>query len=197
MRELIARLRRRYAIFKALLERGNEIERDFPQAALIGIGFNAVWWAAIEHQLDFFIFWHANTHEGDNRADHPRALSAKLDYLKKKVERDDTFPDESKKILRELRLELAEIAQRRHDFTHSFMPIDDPRSDWKFTRLRYEGKNLRAVHKIYGIEDLQRLSNDIVEKVHQVSPFVQAHCDEWLIANRSLFTNSPDENPRP
>lgn len=197
MRTILSRFKRRYQIFKAILQQGNRVEQIFPDAALLGIGFNTVWWAALEHQLDLFIYWHSITRMGDNRPDHPRALVKKLDYIKTQVERDETLSADDRAFLRKLRLELAGISQERHDFTHSFMPINDPRDDWQFVRLRYEGKNVRAMRSTYNIEGLQALSQRIVEKVHQVSPFVQRHCEDWLKANRNLLMSSPEENPRP
>jgi len=196
MKALIARLRRRYWIFKELLERGNEIEQGFPQAHLIGIGFNTIYWAAIEHQLDILIHWHAVTRLGDNRKDHPRSLVNKLDYLKK-IEKDQALESDNRALLREIRLSLANMSEARHDFTHSFSPIGDPRASWSAIRFRYEGKNLKAVQKRFQIEDIQSLTQDITREIGRLSPLVQTLCQDWMIANRSRFMSSSTEKPCP
>ena len=197
MKALLARFRRRYTIFKAILERGNQIERDYPHAALIGIGANAINWASIEHALDLFIFWHAVTRYGDGRSDHPRALSRKLDYLKKNVEKDTSLPEDDRVTVRNIRLSMAELAELRHDYTHSFTSILDPTANWDFVRLRYEGKNIVPVRKVYSIEDLSDLGRKIASEHHRVAPFVKKHCQDWMIANRNLFMSSSTEKERP
>lgn len=193
---ILDRLKRRWRIVRHFARETKEVEQAFPHAALMGIGFNAVWWAAIEHQLDLLIFWHSYTRLGDERKDHPRMLSNKLDYLKT-MERDETISDDDRAEIRRLRLAMADTSERRHDFTHSFMDIAEPNADWPFSRLRYEGKNLRVVKRVYDIEQLAGLSAEIQALVAEFSPLVERLALPWLNSNANLFTNSDTGRPRP
>lgn len=192
----LARMKRRWHTVRHIANEANQIEQHFPYAALTGIGFNAVWWAAIEHQLDMLVFWHSYTRLGDERDEHPRSLSNKLRYMKS-IERDKSIVDADRVEIRRLRLQIAEIAERRHDFTHSFMDIADPTADWPFSRFRYEGKDIRLVRRTYDIEQLSALSADIHALVGDFSPLVERLALPWLKINASLFTNSSMEKPRP
>ena len=196
MKTLIARLKRRWIIMKALAGEASQIEQAMPYAHLVGIGFNTVWWAAIEHQLDILVHWHAVTRLGDDRKDHPRALTNKLDYLKK-VEKDLSLGEAERSLVRSIRLRLTEMAELRHDFTHSFAPIGNPHDPWSATRFRYDGKNLQAITKKFQIEDIQLLTNDIAAEIGRISPLVQRLCEDWLIANRSRLNPADSEFQSP
>lgn len=167
----LANLKRRWRIVQHIAEETKSTEQIIPFAALAGIGFNAVWWAAVEHQIDLLIFWHSYTRLGEDRAEHPRALTNKLRYMKE-MEGDETLSEGDRVDIRRLRLKMAKLSERRHDFTHSFMDIADPRMDWPFSRIRYEGKNLRVEKKVYDIEQLVALSEEIRQLVSDVSPML-------------------------
>lgn len=192
----LAKLKRRWRILQHIAEETKSAEQHFPYAALTGIGFNAVWWAAIEHEIDLLVFWHACTRLGESRNDHPRALVNKLRYMKT-MERDETLSDEDRVEVRRLRLRLADVSKRRHDFTHSFMDIANPTADWPFSRFRYEGKNLRLVKKTYDIGQLAALTEEIRQLVGEVSPFLERLALPWMNNNRNLFASSSAEKPRP
>jgi len=192
MKALIARFRLRYQIFQKLLKEGNEIEQALPHTALIGIGFNAVWWAAVEHQIDLLIFWHTSSRHGEERDEHPRALVRKLRYLKN-IETDEEIDSSDQEAIRGIRLKMAELSDIRHDFTHSFMSIGVPEADWPFTRLRYEGKNIRVEKKAYDLTQLSRLTDEIRQTVSDVSPLVERLALPWLKTNENLLVNSKAE----
>ena len=194
--KFLSRIKHRWHIMKRLLEETNQTEAYYPYAALTGIGQNAVWWAATEHQLDLIVFWHAFTRLGDERPEHPRALARKLRYLKE-IESDITLTQEAKLQIRDIRLSMAELSEKRHDFTHSFMDIADPRTDWKFARLRYERKNIRLERKVYDIEQLAELTREITKLFGKIADWSRPEVQPWLKSNRSLIINSSTENPRP
>lgn len=186
---ILARVKRRWRIVRYLAEEANQAEQYFPYAALTGIGNNAVWWAAVEHQLDLLVFWHAFTRFGEAREEHPRALTNKLRYLKT-MEQDQTIGEDDRAEIKRLRLAIADISERRHDFTHSFMNIVEPTADWPFARLRYEGKNVRLERKTYNIGQLAALTTEIQSLVTDFSPLVERLALPWLKSNANLFTNS-------
>lgn len=192
----LANLKRRWRIVQHIAEETKSTEQVVPFAALAGIGFNAVWWAAIEQQIDLLAFWHAYTRFGDDRAEHPRALINKLRYMKS-METDDTLMEDDRALIRRLRLNIADMSERRHDFTHSFMDIAGNHGDWPFTRLRYEGKNLRVVKRTYDLEKLADLTEEIRQLIDEIAPFTERLVLPWLSANQSLFVNSTAENARP
>ena len=190
-------IRRLPAKVKSAVMGWRNVDRRFPDAALIGIGFNTIWWAVIEQHIDLLVFWHSCTRHGDNRNEHPRSLVNKLRYLKT-MEKDETLTAEDRAKVRAIRLRTAELSEMRHDFTHGYLGnIENPVLDWDFTRIRYEGKDLRLVQKQYAIEDLVELTNGITQLLATVSPFVKGLCLEWMNANKSRFASSSAENARP
>lgn len=202
MKQTLARFRRwlrsdyDLVALRVVRDHDAKVSPNVPIQAFIGIGRNAVLWATIEHMLDLLIFWHAFTRYGDDRDEHPRNLSRKLEYLRLKMERDETLSDD-KAELRATRLSLAEMSERRHDYTHSLAKIDSSAASWDFSRLIYEGKHIRASTKEYGVADVQQLTRDIGAEITRFAPLVQRLCGDWVKSNRSLFTSSSGEQPRP
>lgn len=186
---IISRLKRRYIIFTKLIEQGNEIETYFSMAAHAGIGLNVVHWGYVEHMLDMLIIWHNHTTNSPTLQPHPRALTRKLDYLKL-IEKDVSLSEKDRSSIREIRLVVSEISERRHDFTHSFMDIEHTHTSWKFNRFQYDGPEVRLIRKTYDLDKLAALTEEIRVLVGKISPITEALALEWMKRNVHLFADS-------
>ena len=172
----------RYCIYSYALkvrQRRKDGQWAYTQAILMAVGNMTITWAGVERLLDELIAWYQHGFT-DLSKEHPRSLSNKLKYLRL-MQCDKRFPDEFREFLRMTRIEAKRIGDSRHELIHGMLHKRGGPSElkWRTQRVIYDGPNARILNTNYNDADLQRISREISDFSHQLSPKV------WVITHHN------------
>jgi hypothetical protein len=128
------------------------------QAVLMALGNITLSWAGIGLILNRFIEAHHTQSAAPIAKEIPRSFTGKLDYIKK-VEREPWWHPDRRDELRQMRLELADLNDRRINVTHGFLWRNGP--GWTIHIAKETGDNLMRKDVPHSSQDIYDLSHDL------------------------------------
>jgi hypothetical protein len=138
------------------------------QAVLMALGNITISWAGIGLILNRFIEAHHQQSPTRIEKAIPRNFTGKLDYIKK-VERDPRWQPERLAELRQMRLELADLNDRRINVTHGLLWRNGP--GWTIHIAKEDGDSLMRKDLRHTSEDIYALSRDLGDIGGRLSRF--------------------------
>jgi hypothetical protein len=142
-------------------------EKDI-QAVLMALGNITISWAGIGLILNRFIEAH-HTQSGPPFArELPRSFIGKLEYIKK-AERDPRWDPQRLAELRQMRLELADLNDRRINVTHGLLWRNGP--GWTIHIAKEAGDSLMRKNIPHTSQDIYDLSRDLAAMGARLSRF--------------------------
>lgn len=142
-----------------------------------------VTWAGIERMLDELIAFYQQQFT-DLSQEHPRSLSAKLDYLNRTMQRDLMFPWGTREFFRRARIYAKRLGNERHEIIHGVLRRRGLSLVWRSQRVVYEGPHARVSHREFHNSDLQNLLKEIGDFSRWLAPRV------WILIGND-HRNSP------
>jgi hypothetical protein len=138
------------------------------QGVLMAVGNITVSWAGISLILNLFIEAHHNQFGKPIRSDLPRDFTAKLDYIKK-VECDPRWDSQRLEDLREIRLELAALNQRRVNLVHGLLVRRG--LGWAIHLAKEQGDNLLRKDVPHTGDEIHAFSRELADMGGRLSLF--------------------------
>lgn len=168
---------RRYRAFDLRRARNRYREARWAetQSVLALVGTMTITWAGIESILDEVIAWYHRTGGKAVRWDHPRSLSAKVEYMKK-MEPDVRFSHQDRATLRRIRLETNRVGTERHKLVHGFLHLGPFRKNWSLHRTIYDGSDVSIEVSDFTSEHIRKVLSDMAALASILSPFARDVC---------------------
>lgn len=182
---------RRIALAKARSIRQKQAEErwEYTQSVMSLIGQMTVTWAGVERMLDELIAHHQ--HNATNlEKEHPRSLSAKLEYLKRVMQRDLKYRWGAREFFRKTRIEAKRLGAERHHIIHGVLMKSARPVEWESQRVSYQGATARVLHRTFHNDDLVHLYKEMSAFHHYLAPRI------WLLIGndyRNGFTGEIEE----
>lgn len=128
---------------------------------LTTLGNISIMWSAISLILNNFIEW--NQHRIGVALPHglPRNFTAKLEHLRKKVEKDEAWTAEQRTEMREIRLELSRLNGTRVELFHGLVIMTGLTEDFEIHIAKEEGNALHRKRIDQNYADLMAFRNEL------------------------------------